>query len=663
MVTAFCHQLGWKNMETLISQFQDRLQFGIHSELLELMKLTSLNGIRARTLFDAGFETISSVASADVNVIENTLHKSMPFQSEKEREGDDDVDIRKRNKIKNIWITGCCGMTAREAAENLILEARKYLIQEIGVSEIKWKDLQSSENSLGTDTNKCKVDADIKQEGNITFKPENDLENQSLESRNNMTQKTTQEKIDDVHSCKSGTLAQCEVDKSVSKNIDGLQITEQNDDNNKIIDKVNSGKNGSAINVHNISILKNEQRKVTKSVFAPIKEDLMWESLNMTGAVLDNITRLRTSDKVLSPNISFGDSMDSPSALEVETTNMLNSKYNSTKDISLFSSEGDNSGIFEESLDLLTDISVENKPLKLDSQIKNFQTSTDYIDINTKSILNAFESPIIISEDGEDIKLVYDDENEEHNEANRFNLNKSEENEIINTQDFKEPRLRNSFISPLKRGSYLRENNSPFVAKKSKSSHFKSVNETEEQFTLKSSKSASFTLKFTINEIKCYILRESDIHTNFENIKNTARVSVFLDTNTTQKSGDIIGSNIIFKKPTVETQIETIEECPIKGVVLCINHNLCFYMDLTSLGKFLPTFKLKIAKLFSDVSYKLKMYCTKTNYVRIKKWLGKDLLSECVDISLAEWLLDNDERITKITDLVSLSKNFNQFLV
>nr|XP_026496827.1 DNA polymerase theta-like [Vanessa tameamea] len=119
MVTAFCHQLGWKNMEMLISQFQDRLQFGIHSELLELMKLSSLNGVRARTLFDAGFETISSIASAAPNIIENCLHKSIPFQSEKEREGDDDTDVRKRNKMKNIWITGFCGMTTKKFKNKL----------------------------------------------------------------------------------------------------------------------------------------------------------------------------------------------------------------------------------------------------------------------------------------------------------------------------------------------------------------------------------------------------------------------------------------------------------------------------------------------------------------------------------------------------------------
>ncbi|CAH2071669.1 unnamed protein product, partial [Iphiclides podalirius] len=147
MVTAFCRQLGWKNMELIISQFQDRLHFGIHSELIELMKLSSLNGIRARALFDGGLETISDVASADVNIIENILLKAVPFQSEKEREVDDEDDIRKRNKIKNIWITGNCGMTANEAAKNLIYEARKFLQLEIGVTEIKWKELKVAKAS------------------------------------------------------------------------------------------------------------------------------------------------------------------------------------------------------------------------------------------------------------------------------------------------------------------------------------------------------------------------------------------------------------------------------------------------------------------------------------------------------------------------------------
>lgn len=80
MVTAFCKRLGWDNMELLFSQFQERLQFGIHRELCDLMKLDSLNGIRARALFNAGICTLSSLASANVCEVENALHKATPFQ-------------------------------------------------------------------------------------------------------------------------------------------------------------------------------------------------------------------------------------------------------------------------------------------------------------------------------------------------------------------------------------------------------------------------------------------------------------------------------------------------------------------------------------------------------------------------------------------------------
>ena len=52
MVTSFCARLGWYSLELLISQFQDRLQFGIQRELIDLCRMTTLNGQRARILFD-----------------------------------------------------------------------------------------------------------------------------------------------------------------------------------------------------------------------------------------------------------------------------------------------------------------------------------------------------------------------------------------------------------------------------------------------------------------------------------------------------------------------------------------------------------------------------------------------------------------------------------
>ena len=80
MVTAFCRRLGWSSLELLVSQFQDRLQFGVQRELCDLMKLDGLNGLRARALFDAGISALADLAAADVCVVENALHKAVPFQ-------------------------------------------------------------------------------------------------------------------------------------------------------------------------------------------------------------------------------------------------------------------------------------------------------------------------------------------------------------------------------------------------------------------------------------------------------------------------------------------------------------------------------------------------------------------------------------------------------
>lgn len=66
-------------MELIIEQFQDRLHFGAHRELLDLLRLPSLNGPRARALYNAGITTLSELTTADVLVVENALHSAVPF--------------------------------------------------------------------------------------------------------------------------------------------------------------------------------------------------------------------------------------------------------------------------------------------------------------------------------------------------------------------------------------------------------------------------------------------------------------------------------------------------------------------------------------------------------------------------------------------------------
>lgn len=148
MVTAFSKQLGWSNVELLIGQFQDRLQFGVSRDLLDLMRLPIMNGKTARALYNAGMESLIDLANSDVSIIENILLKLAPFQTGKLREGETEHQLQKRNKFKNIWITGKDGLTEHEAAEMLLNGSRNYLQWEMGLKEAHWENKEKSSSSL-----------------------------------------------------------------------------------------------------------------------------------------------------------------------------------------------------------------------------------------------------------------------------------------------------------------------------------------------------------------------------------------------------------------------------------------------------------------------------------------------------------------------------------
>lgn len=132
MVTSFSRQLGWSSVEILVAQFQDRLQFGVSRDLLDLMRLPLLTGHNARALYNAGIESLVDLASSDVCCLENILHRAIPFESEREQEEG------AKNKLKTVWIAGKQGLIEREAAQILIDEARRYLLLEMGVAKAEW---------------------------------------------------------------------------------------------------------------------------------------------------------------------------------------------------------------------------------------------------------------------------------------------------------------------------------------------------------------------------------------------------------------------------------------------------------------------------------------------------------------------------------------------
>ncbi|XP_026462866.1 LOW QUALITY PROTEIN: DNA polymerase theta-like [Ctenocephalides felis] len=166
MVTSFIHQLGWDSMEILISQFQQRLQFGIQRDLIDLMRLPLLNGQRARAIFKAGIENLMQLATSDPCALENILYNSMPFLSTNNQEESCEDNALTKNNVRCIWVNGKAGLTTREAADLLILHARKYLEVEMGSLNIDWNKhnsndtVNTSENLSSTDTSNREQNTD-----------------------------------------------------------------------------------------------------------------------------------------------------------------------------------------------------------------------------------------------------------------------------------------------------------------------------------------------------------------------------------------------------------------------------------------------------------------------------------------------------------------------
>ncbi|XP_063592844.1 DNA polymerase theta-like [Penaeus indicus] len=131
MVTVFCNRLGWHSMELLLAQFQDRLHFGIQRELCDLVRLTLLNGQRARDLYNAGLETVARVAHATPREVEDILIAATPFHSNKMGE-------EEHHKGGTIWLSSGQPLTEAQAAVLIVKEARLLVQKELGITNIDW---------------------------------------------------------------------------------------------------------------------------------------------------------------------------------------------------------------------------------------------------------------------------------------------------------------------------------------------------------------------------------------------------------------------------------------------------------------------------------------------------------------------------------------------
>ena len=57
---------SWVHMTNLLKKFQSRIESGVQSDLLDLVRCQYLNSRRARVFYKAGFTSLSKLAKADL---------------------------------------------------------------------------------------------------------------------------------------------------------------------------------------------------------------------------------------------------------------------------------------------------------------------------------------------------------------------------------------------------------------------------------------------------------------------------------------------------------------------------------------------------------------------------------------------------------------------
>lgn len=77
----FCRELGWSNMAVLMDNFIPRLNFGVHIELVELLRISLVDSQHARALYNSKYHSLSDLAKASDEDIEIILLDVAPYQA------------------------------------------------------------------------------------------------------------------------------------------------------------------------------------------------------------------------------------------------------------------------------------------------------------------------------------------------------------------------------------------------------------------------------------------------------------------------------------------------------------------------------------------------------------------------------------------------------
>ena len=327
MVTKFCQKLGWRNLEMLVDQFQSRLSFGVTRELCDLVRISSLNGARARLLYNAGYHTVGALAVSSPNELRKLLENFAPFESDKKLQGESGWEVASKKRLRNFWVTGRSGMTEAEAAELIVYEAKELVQGDLAAMGVQMNDVQFQANQFTRHVNKQTEDQSNR--GGVStsaVKHNNDYKSEQHPSTNGLvSMQSDQVPIPEVNCSEKGS--------SLS----------QNQKRHLAVNDGNTAENGDRIARGNVTeaavqTVATGKRSDLRKILDQMNEDLEQRDASKAEAPKDTapprvaVKRVNTSDN--KENISPQDTKASNEPSSPEVYNEASNRKRSFNDIS-----------------------------------------------------------------------------------------------------------------------------------------------------------------------------------------------------------------------------------------------------------------------------------------------------------------------------------------
>lgn len=129
MIAIFCNKLGWHNLEVLVDQFQSRLEFGVQRELIDIMRIPTMNALLARQLYDASYDAVTTIAHSTPEDILKVFNSAKTFEASSPR-----------RRLQNlVWIESQRkSMSLDDISQAMVREARELVEKDVGRS-INWE--------------------------------------------------------------------------------------------------------------------------------------------------------------------------------------------------------------------------------------------------------------------------------------------------------------------------------------------------------------------------------------------------------------------------------------------------------------------------------------------------------------------------------------------